>query len=81
MNAKDSASLNELVDFGETLIGHRFVPGANPAVRCIRLTIDPVFATQRPLIYYMAIATMSLLGKAVLWYLDFRKQYIKGQVL
>ncbi|KAJ3243293.1 hypothetical protein HK104_008148, partial [Borealophlyctis nickersoniae] len=43
----------------EELTSHRFQPGFNPSVTCIRLTLDKLRATHRPMIYYTAIAAVN----------------------
>eukprot|EP01135_Chromosphaera_perkinsii_P001115 Nk52_evm65s158 gene=Nk52_evmTU65s158 len=70
--------LNDLADYGESQMGYKFPEGHNPEVSCIRLTRDPIFSIQRPLIYYIVIALLQALGSVCIWALGFRKAYVKG---
>lgn|SRR5690242_19127190 len=44
--------LNEMIDTIEEVKKVKFTEGYNPNVECIRLSLDPVIASHRPLIYY-----------------------------
>lgn len=44
--------LNEMIDIIEEVKKVKFTEGYNPNVECIRLSLDPVIASHRPLIYY-----------------------------
>lgn len=44
--------LNEMIDTIEEVKKVKFTAGYNPNVECIRLSLDPVIASHRPLIYY-----------------------------
>lgn len=44
--------LNQMVDTIEATKNVKFTEGFNPNVDCIRLNLDPVIASHRPLIYY-----------------------------
>lgn len=44
--------LNQMVDTIEATKKVKFAEGFNPNVDCIRLSLDPVIASHRPLIYY-----------------------------
>lgn len=46
------AELNQMVDTIEATKNVKFTEGFNPNVDCIRLSLDPVIASHRPLIYY-----------------------------
>lgn len=45
--------LNQMVDTIEEVTKVKFIGGHNPDVDCIRLSLDPVIASHRPLIYYL----------------------------
>ncbi|KAG0078017.1 hypothetical protein BGZ93_000353 [Podila epicladia] len=47
--------LNQMVDTIETTKNVKFIAGFNPNVDCIRLNLDPVIASHRPLIYYSLV--------------------------
>ncbi|KAG0377476.1 hypothetical protein BGX24_006047 [Mortierella sp. AD032] len=47
--------LNEMIDTIEEAKKVKFTEGYNPNVECIRLSLDPVIASHRPLIYYTLI--------------------------
>ncbi|GAA6060292.1 hypothetical protein JCM10212_002933 [Sporobolomyces blumeae] len=46
------------VDLVEARAAHRFEPGRNDKIRTLRLTLDPVRVTQRPLILYLFVAAL-----------------------
>lgn len=46
------AELNQMVDTIEEDKKIKFTEGFNPNVECIRLSLDPVVASHRPLVYY-----------------------------
>jgi hypothetical protein len=53
--SKSSAAileLNQMVDTIEEVKKVKFSDGFNPEVDCIRLCLDPVLASHRPLLYY-----------------------------
>ncbi|KAF9378357.1 hypothetical protein CPB97_009611 [Podila verticillata] len=47
--------LNQMVDTIEATKNVKFAEGFNPNVDCIRLNLDPVIASHRPLIYYSLV--------------------------
>jgi hypothetical protein len=46
------------VDLVEARAAHRFEPGRNQEIKTLRLTLDPVRVTQRPLILYLVVALL-----------------------
>ncbi|GAA5925007.1 uncharacterized protein JCM15063_005790 [Sporobolomyces koalae] len=46
------------VELVEARAAHRFEPGRNDAIQTLRLTLDPVRVTQRPLILYLFVAAL-----------------------
>eukprot|EP01042_Synura_sphagnicola_P006434 gene6434-8212_t len=63
---------NLLVQFIEKELQWTFPPGTNDHVHSIRLTLDPLFATQRPFFYYAVIAFVNLFAHIVLYLAGFR---------
>jgi hypothetical protein len=55
--------LNEMIDTIEEVKKVKFTEGYNPNVECIRLSLDPVIASHRPLIYYTVSQTGCLYGR------------------
>ncbi|KAG0227356.1 hypothetical protein BGW42_002998 [Actinomortierella wolfii] len=51
----------------------KFTPGFNPSVECIRLNLDPVIASHRPLIYYTLVWIANLLSGFVFNFLGFTR--------
>ena len=66
-------------DLIERVLEMKFLPGHNPEITSIRLTIDPVYAAQRPLVYYAAISLLHALGAVGVGLLGFERQYVLGQ--
>jgi hypothetical protein len=58
----DRAELTSLTDHAETLLRHRFPPGHSSSVRSIRLSLDPLRATQRPLVHYAVVSALRGVG-------------------
>lgn len=71
------SDLRDLVDKIEDALKVKFPSGHNPKTRCIRLTIDKVHATQRPLVYYWAISLLLALGKAGLYLLGYSQRIVQ----
>lgn len=64
---KDAASqVDALVKIIESRMNYLFPAGRNDAVKCIRLTLDPVQAAHRPLIYYGVCKTVNKLSHLLL---------------
>ncbi|RKO93543.1 hypothetical protein BDK51DRAFT_4712, partial [Blyttiomyces helicus] len=69
----ESAEIEELLPIIEDSLQHRFPNeeqdegrDVQSAVQCMRLTLDPMRAVQRPLVYYMAIAGVDVAANAAL---------------
>ena len=45
----------EIISYVENLISHKFESGYNGSIKSARLSLDPVFATQRPFLSYFLI--------------------------
>ncbi|KAG0041596.1 hypothetical protein BGZ83_001598 [Gryganskiella cystojenkinii] len=58
--------LNQMVDTIEVAKNIKFTEGHNPDVDCIRLSLDPVIASHRPLIYYLLVWIANVLASVVL---------------
>jgi hypothetical protein len=52
--------LNQMVDTIEEVKKVKLTEGYNPDVDCIRLSLDPVIASHRPLIYYSVCNLMEI---------------------
>ena len=66
-------------DLIERVLEMKFLPGHNPEITSIRLTIDPIYAAQRPLVYYAAISLLHALGAVGVGLLGFERRYVLGQ--
>ncbi|KAF9969583.1 hypothetical protein BGZ73_008026 [Actinomortierella ambigua] len=69
----DMAELCSMMDRIEREKGVQFTPGFNPNVDCIRLNLDPVVASHRPLIYYALVWIANLLSGFVFNFLGFTR--------
>ncbi|KAF9418560.1 hypothetical protein BGZ94_009668 [Podila epigama] len=65
--------LNHMVDVIEESKGVQFTPGFNPNVECIRLCLDPVIASHRPLVYYILVWLANTLAGFVFNLLGFTR--------
>lgn len=65
----------EIVEYIEKQAGWRFPPGFQEDLPSARLTLDPVFATQRPFFIYGTIWGVNTLTHMVLWAQGFRKRH------
>jgi pimeloyl-ACP methyl ester carboxylesterase len=61
MNHVDVEENNDIVRYIETLAQWRFPPGFANDVHALRLDLDPLFATQRPFIFYLCVVSMNYL--------------------
>ena len=73
--AADCAHIADLV---QDLLELKCLPGHNPEITSIRLTLDPIHATHRPLVYYAAISTLHTLGTIGVCLLGFRRRELNG---
>ena len=76
VSAADCAQLANLV---EKILGRNFLPGRNAEITSIRLTLDPIYATHRPIVYYAAIEVLHALGTIGVSLLGYRRREINGQ--
>ncbi|KAG0284090.1 hypothetical protein BGZ96_011537 [Linnemannia gamsii] len=65
--------LNEMIDIIEEVKKVKFTEGYNPNVECIRLSLDPVIASHRPLIYYTLIWLANAFTRVVFLMLGFTR--------
>ncbi|KAG0062451.1 hypothetical protein BGZ89_010637 [Linnemannia elongata] len=65
--------LNEMIDTIEEVKKVKFTEGYNPNVECIRLSLDPVIASHRPLIYYTLIWLANAFTRIVFLSLGFTR--------
>ncbi|KAG9061423.1 hypothetical protein KI688_007410 [Linnemannia hyalina] len=65
--------LNEMIDTIEEVKKIKFTEGYNPNVECIRLSLDPVIASHRPLIYYTLIWSANAFTRIVFLSLGFTR--------
>ncbi|KAF9134300.1 hypothetical protein BGW39_007468 [Mortierella sp. 14UC] len=65
--------LNEMIDTIEEVKKVKFTEGYNPNVECIRLSLDPVLASHRPLIYYTLIWLANAFTRVVFLMLGFTR--------
>jgi len=74
-----AADCAQLADLVEKILGHKFLPGHNAEITSIRLTLDPIYATHRPIVYYAAIEVLHALGAIGVSLLGYRRREINGQ--
>jgi len=77
-NSARSSDCSQLASLVEQALHIQFPPGYNPQLSCIRLTIDPVYASQRPFVYYVAINFLLSLGKIGIYLLGYRRRIVNG---
>ncbi|KAG0316878.1 hypothetical protein BGZ97_006257 [Linnemannia gamsii] len=65
--------LNEMIDTIEEVKKVKFTEGYNPNVECIRLSLDPVIASHRPLIYYTLIWLANAFTRVVFFMVGFTR--------
>lgn len=53
--------LEQYIKMLEHLMGRELNDGWNTAVRCMKVTLDPVVSLHRPLLWYMVVINISLL--------------------
>ena len=66
---------NEIVNYIERLAQWKFPEGFQENLPSVRLDLDPIFATQRPLVFYATIFFINMLNHIGLYILGFRKRY------
>ena len=64
----------EYTNFIQKLAKYEFQPGYSKDLMACRLTLDPVFATQRPFFFYAVISSVNISTHAIIYYLGFRKR-------
>jgi pimeloyl-ACP methyl ester carboxylesterase len=68
----EKKELDSIVSFVEERVQWKFEPGFNKNVRNARLTLDPVFVTQRPFFFYATIWILNSFCHLVLHLMGFR---------
>ena len=74
MTAAEKNENETYVSYISAQLQWTFPPGRNENVHSIRLTLDPLFATQRPFFYYAVISLVNHFGHFVLWLLGYRRR-------
>mmetsp|Transcript_919 Transcript_919/g.1182 ORF Transcript_919/g.1182 Transcript_919/m.1182 type:complete len:533 (+) Transcript_919:108-1706(+) len=75
LNNNEKLELEEHINWFENKIQFKFklkAPRSAKPVKSIRLSLDPVIDTHRPLVYYIVISIMNTIGKTTVWGLGFR---------
>ena len=73
------ADCAQLADHIEKILELKMQPGHNSEITSIRLTLDPIYATQRPLVYYFVIKLLHALGDIGVSLLGYRRRHVNGQ--
>lgn len=74
MTAEEREENYEIVAHFEKHAGYKFEPGYTEGVHSARLTLDPVFATQRCFYFYSTIYCTNMIAHIALWTLGFRRR-------
>ncbi|KAI8824459.1 uncharacterized protein EV422DRAFT_493257 [Fimicolochytrium jonesii] len=72
LDKENRHQVDKLTKIIERACEHSFPPGNNPDLKCIRLTLDAVQATHRPLIYYIVCKSVNALSHLLLRGIGFR---------
>ncbi|KAG0004014.1 hypothetical protein BGZ65_001064 [Modicella reniformis] len=68
--------MNEMIDTIEEVKKVKFEEGFNSNIDCIRLCLDPVLASHRPLVYYILLWFANALADLVFWAIGLTKHDI-----
>eukprot|EP01031_Cornospumella_fuschlensis_P032819 gene32819-39679_t len=74
MSIEETRENNEIVQYIETCARWKFAPGFNADVPSLRLNLDPVFATQRPFVFYASIFLVHGVVHWLLFLAGFRRE-------
>ena len=74
MSESEKADNLEIVSYIETMAEWRFPPGCNKGLFSARLTLDPVFVTQRPFFFYATIWCVNTFAHLVLYQLGYKRR-------
>lgn len=74
LNEEETAQNKEIVEYIEDALQWKFPEGCNQEIMSARLTLDPVFATQRPFFFYATIWLVNSITHIILYALGFRKR-------
>ena len=74
MTAAEVAENLEIVAYVEHMAQWRFPEGFNKELMSARLTLDPVFVTQRPFFFYASIWCVNTFTHAVMYQLGYRRR-------
>ncbi len=65
----ERSELNNIINFVEEKVAWKFEEGMNKDIASARLTLDPVFATQRPFFFYATIWLLNAICHLILKYI------------
>ncbi|KAI8055855.1 Alpha/Beta hydrolase protein [Syncephalis plumigaleata] len=71
-DATINRQLDNMLNQVEQHKSHRFLPGYNSSVSCLRLNVEPFSAKHRPLLFYVAVLAMDAVAKLILRAAGFR---------
>jgi len=76
LNKSEKNNVEELLLHIEKCIHHKFESGENSEVKCIRLNLDEVKTSSRPVIYYLAVSSVQCIGEFLLYLIGFHSKFI-----
>lgn len=74
MSDKELAENSDIVAYIEQQAKWTFSKGNSDKVRSARLTLDPIFATQRPFFFYGTVLLFNALCHLILYFIGFRRK-------
>jgi hypothetical protein len=74
MSQAEVAENLEIVEYVEKMAQWRFPEGYNKELLSARLTLDPVFVTQRPFFFYASIWCVNTLSHVIMYQLGYRRR-------
>ncbi|RYG68363.1 hypothetical protein EON64_05350 [archaeon] len=74
MDLQETRENNEIVRHIEACAQWKFAPGFNADIPSLRLNLDPVFATQRPFVFYACIFFVNRIAHLLLYLQGFRRE-------
>lgn len=75
MSADEHEENEEIVSYIEKQAKWTFPDGKKEGLLSARLTLDPIFATQRPFMVYAVIYIVNTITHIVLWFMGYKKRY------
>eukprot|EP01039_Chlorochromonas_danica_P010505 gene10505-11636_t len=73
MTLEETKQNNELVQYIEEMAKWKFPPGFTPDLPSLRLNLDPIFATQRPFLFYLCIFLVNSTTHLIMRVMGFRR--------